>query len=340
MTRAAQSIPDRDIERPRLRAIADRDLPMLQRIFEKAHSTDPYARSAAYFAMTGRGGLWVYGGRGKGLVVAAHPNDPSAILAFPPFGDGGAQLLPSLLNEPWLDGKRLLLSRFTAAALSETAKVLPQAADWIVEETRLDWRYPVHVLDTTRVALHEGQAFHDFRKNVHRAWRAGLTTHPLDPEQDRQSVTAIASAWALDHEGSRAELTAPVRRILDLMACTTLPIHGLMVVDENGRPVGYSIWEETSPQSGMANGLGNSALPGMKGPSELSYLAACDTLRARGFNAFCIGGSETPGLDAFKRKMNPAASVDLVTLDPGRNKPRAYMLSGTMRKPLEPAAVR
>ena len=318
MNKVVQFSADRTTPPSELRPIGDRELPLLQRVFEKAHTADPYARSAAYFAMTGRNGLWLYGDQGRGIIVAQHPNDPSAILAFPPFGKNGADLLPALLDEPWLDGRHLLLSRFTAAALSDAKTALPRAADWIVEEKLLDWRYPVHVLDTDRVVARAGPDFRDFRKNLHRAERAGLTTRSLDPVNDHESIMTITRAWAFDHEDGGDDLTAPARRVLDLMERKVLPIRGLMVVDENDRAVAYSIWEETSPRQGMANGLSNSALPHIKGATELSYLGACQALRESGFTSFCIGGSESEGLDAFKRKMIPAASIELVTLDPAR----------------------
>lgn len=52
----------------------------------------------------------------------------------------------------------------------------------------------------------------------------------------------------------------------------------------------------------------------IKGMSEFIQWSMCRTLAASGIDRVCIGGSETEGLDRFKRKMRPVESLDLCTI--------------------------
>jgi len=69
--------------------IKAKDLPVLQaQLNLMAKDThDPFAQSAAYFGMTGRNGLWIYGNDTGFVLMARHPNDENAVLVFPPYGD-------------------------------------------------------------------------------------------------------------------------------------------------------------------------------------------------------------------------------------------------------------
>ena len=79
----------------------------------------------------------------------------------------------------------------------------------------------------------------------------------------------------------------------------------------NGRPSGFSSWEETDRERGMANALAHLAVHEVKGLSHFVMVDMCRTLVDRGFSQVCIGGSETEGLDRFKRKFAPVSSVRL-----------------------------
>lgn len=306
---------------PSLKPIDASLLPVLQRMLRSAGHLDPYARSAAYLAMTGRKGLWLYGDDGSGLILMRHPNCERTLLALPPFGRYRTGLVSALTNDPRFEHEAIQLGRITPDALAFHTAELARLKATLVEELVLDWRYPCHVLGTRLLLDRQGQAFKDFRKNLARAERARLTVRSIDPKADIPLLRALATSWADHHRavhGGHVPQNAPedpliggTAAVLDLMERGVLSIRGVLISTD--KPQGFMIWEETDPVARHANGLCNVAMPGLKGASELSYAAMCEELAARGFETVCIGGSEEAGLDTFKRKLCPIQTDQLTT---------------------------
>lgn len=317
-----QSLPVRHRRtlRPDLRRVTPDLLPLLQRILNRARNLDPYARSASYYAMTGRKGLWLYGTDATGLLIVRHPNLDSTMLAFPPFGPDAIPLLAALNVDDRFADHTLLLGRVTDRHLAHWRAASLALEDRVIEETILDWRYPCHSLDTRLVSDHQGHAFKDFRKNVSRARRAGVTTRGVNPLMDGHTLRALLSSWADSHgpiqshaENDNHSLTSAALKVIGMAERGETRLAGVIAFQKQN-PVGFMLWEETDPARGIANGLANVALPGIKGATETTYLAMCETLLRKGFNEVCIGGSETASLDAFKRKLCPTNSIPLRTI--------------------------
>ncbi|HEU4839452.1 MAG TPA: hypothetical protein VFS88_08600, partial [Micavibrio sp.] len=89
-----------------------------------------------------------------------------------------------------------------------------------------------------------------------------------------------------------------------------LPLAGRIIYFDD-EPVAASIWEETDQEIGMANAYTHLALHEIKGVSQFVFLDMCAKLKSRGFSHVCIGGSESEGLDRFKRNLFPVESVNL-----------------------------
>ena len=54
---------------------------MALRIYlQNMQAADPYLRSAAYYATTGRHGLWIYRGKESIIIFCHHPNVPNKYL--------------------------------------------------------------------------------------------------------------------------------------------------------------------------------------------------------------------------------------------------------------------
>ena len=290
------------------------DLPFLDRLFRHFDRADPYSLSAAYFGLTGRNGLWVYGDDQTAMMIARHPNLPKTLLFFPPIGPDGAAVLEAARRDPALPPGEVRLARIgpddalLAAKLAARGFGLPEA------EAVLDWGYPVHVLDVERITAPMGQDFKDFRKNVHRAERRGAWAEPIDIKAHEAILAQMIGCWANGHDHSTYafhDLAAPILAALQLLD-TSLPIKGLLIHEE-AEPAGLILWEETDPARGIANSVANLSIGG-KGLDEFAILKMCEHLKERGFREVCIGGSETAGLDAFKRKLNPIRSIELRTL--------------------------
>lgn len=298
--------------RPDLRPLVNADLPGLHGALSQVKRDDTYSSSAAYYAMTGRNGLWLYSLKDTFMVIAAHPNSVDHLLLFPPMGKEPVRLLNKAITDERINAKTTQLAR-----MGNQDKLLlawAQAAGHFKTgpEELLDWKFPVHTLSTNAIIERHGNRFRNFRKGIIHAQSDGLTARPIDIQNDTGVILNLAIKWA-NRAGmevySKEDLIAPTRKIIDLMQRTKLPIQGL-IVQHYDRPVGFMTWEETDPKAGTANALCGMSLEG-RGISEFTYLSMAQALSKRGFQYVCDGGSETAGLDAFKRKMNPVKSVSL-----------------------------
>ena len=133
---------------------------------------------------------------------------------------------------------------------------------------------------------------------------ARISVRDIDPATDADAVMAVVTAWA----GGKPETVDPYRRQMVLFS--HLPMAGRLVCFD-GKPAGVSIFELTDRATGIANAYAHLAMHEINGLSRYVIVDMCRTLRNRGFRRVCIGGSETEGLDRFKRKFAPVASVSL-----------------------------
>lgn len=297
-----------------LTEIAPEHLSVLARILRTMKREDPYSMSAAYYAITGRKGLWLYGDDQTMMIIARHPNCEGELLVFPPFGCDPVGLLEQAFNDPALPAGKINLARLGAEDGYLAMRVTLLTGQEPSTENILDWTYPVHVLDTASINKRKGPSFRDFRKNVNRAFGRGQWAELIDLSRDKAAILSVVDQWASRHDQSvysYEDLVAPSLAALNLFE-TDLPIHGILI-HEGTAPAGIIIWEETDPEKRIANSIAGLSI-GDKGTDEFAALKMCEVLQARGFDQVCIGGSETAGLDAFKRKMNPVRSIKLQTV--------------------------
>ncbi|WP_350335237.1 phosphatidylglycerol lysyltransferase domain-containing protein [Coralliovum pocilloporae] len=297
---------------PSLRPLQDSDLGMLQRALLRTTRADAYSQSASYLAMTGRNGLWLYSTDDTFMVVASHPNKNDHLLLFPPMGREPAQLFSQALHDTRISSGQVQLARISEQDQLLLAWVQASGHMTVAPEGMLDWLFPVHTLSTKAVSEHKGRQFRNFRHGINLARDANLTASLIDLKCDKAAIQNLTNQWAAEsirRRYSLDDLVAPTNAILSLMENTELPLHGLMV-QKNGVPVGFMTWEETDPVNRTATSQCGLAVEG-KGVIEFIYLSMCEILNRRGFSHLCIGGSETAGLDQFKRKMNPVKSVPL-----------------------------
>lgn len=285
------------------------DYALLSQICARAGTTDPFARSAGYFAVTGRKGLWLYGTERTAMLILRHPNRSDRLLLFPPIGPDGAELMRSALIDPRLPEGRRQLARVTASETGLTA-MFGMTAE---REDVLDWAFPVHVVSTSALVARQGGAFNSLRGHVHRAERTGYVAEALDIGRDSDAVRAIANSWAASkvRDGfTHADLTGPTESCIALMTRGIASLQGVMVRGPQG-PAGFWIWEEGA---GQAVSLVRISI-GRQGAAELAAVAAAARLHAGGIPLLCLGGSETESLDQFKRKLGPVHSVALGTVN-------------------------
>lgn len=285
--------------------------PLLQGHCSRTISQDPFARSPAYFAMTGRQGLWLYAKDDSAMLICRHPNREDRLLLFPPAGQNRMGLLSLALRDPQLPVGQMQLARVTSNEHG-LATHLSGHSGLEIEDV-LDWAFPVHVVSTSAIVHREGGRFNNLRGHVNRAVRAGLTSAPLRVGAHGDQIRTVVERWA-DQKArpgfSRDDLIGPTECCLRLMQRGLGKLGGVVVFD-GVQAVGFWIWEETGRQT--AASLVRVSI-GQHGAAEFGAAKAAEMLQERGITNFCLGGSETESLDAFKRKLAPVHSVELGTI--------------------------
>jgi len=287
----------------------------LSKILKKLNREDPYSASAAYYMMTGRKGLWIYGDDKTAMLITRHPNIENEILFFPPFGSDPINLIEFALADPSIPVGKVSLARIGPEDSYIASRLQTLGIGEIEVEKILDWRFPVHVIGINEVNESKGGHFRDFRKNIHRAFGRGLWSERIESPEQVAHALEVSKAWASRHVNqsySLSDLIGPTKLALSLLQHPDLSMDGL-IVHEGEDPVGYIIWEETNKDKGVANSIsGMSIRP--RGTEEFAILEMCKILKTKGYSQVCIGGSETEGLDNFKRKICPVKSVALQTM--------------------------
>lgn len=288
-----------------LSPVEDDDLPALQTLLDEHVSDDPYQLSAAYYGLTGRNGLWLAAEGANAVLLCRHPNIDNAVLVFPPLGPDGGDLLARMVEEAAASGFAVSLARWPREE-EAALPLLPVHRLRRVAEPALDWAFPVQVVDLQRIAAHRGRGFQQLRTELHKLRPEFLEPIDLSPVRHRAAVVAILAHWS---NGSLA-LAEPYVRLLDLFG--RLPLAGRLIV-YRGVPAGFSIWDESLRRDGVANVHADIALREIAGLPRFAVLDMCEALLRRGFAAACLGGSESAGLDQFKRHLRPVRSVALDT---------------------------
>jgi hypothetical protein len=298
-----------------------KDLPGLARRLAAYESVDPYAVSAAYYGFTGRHGLWTYEEDGDVIPFCLHPNVPGTMLVFPSASPRGLKLAEGLLRNYLLPEGRVQLSRLLPETAAEAAARLPWAAKGrryaVVDEPVLDWLFPVHTLSTSLVVAREGGAFEKFRNRLNRVDMSRITVDALDIGAHYDELMDLCRRWANDRARgnfSFDDLFEPHAAIVRLVRDSALDLKGTVIRME-GTCVGFGVWEMPSGPAGAASSVAFLAHGPSKGLPELLQLEMCRALEKDGVARACIGGSETEGLDTYKKKLQPVESLSLVTVE-------------------------
>jgi len=311
------------------------DFNKLRGILSRSRTRDVYCRSTLYFAFTGRGAVWTVRHGDDYLVLVRHPNMIGVLLVFFPFISDAIDLVEqveALYNcKSFLKQfQEVLLARIpeSLATEFEIKAVGHNRLDCrlkVVDETKLDWAYPSYDVCLERLINPEGGRLRTYRKKVGKFSDYGMETiglRALDRQEWRNAVSQVNTSWIqskLRNDQSLQNLGIPLRDLKDpyealarLYGDITLEMDGL-ILKRKGAYVAFSLWER--PRKGdivpcMA------ALPRSyeRGLSEYLYRCIAHRLRSDGYRRMCIGGSETAGLDQFKRKLDPIDTHKLRTI--------------------------
>lgn len=271
---------------------------------------DPSLRSLSYIRMTSRKGLFAYEGQYGILLYSVHPNRSDTYIIYSPEIELGFHDVYELAGILKTRGRNVEVVRIPAQYLSSCLEVTQGQP---IDELVLDYIYPVHVIDTRAVSQMQGRRFLKFRNKINAIRKTPIRLEKMQISRKAVSdMKVVASRWAellFGPEGkSNADYIFYVLNDLALLS----HLQGL-VAYQGDEPVGFTLWEMPAQGYSTANSLIHCCLHD-RGLSELLHHEIAVSLLAQDVRFLSLGGAETEGLDAFKRKMNPVRSLIFKTV--------------------------
>ncbi len=272
-------------------------------------SHDPYMNSPAYVLMTGRKGLMVYEGEIENILYASHPNMYGTYIIFPPTNPNALNDIKNLKNILKRSNQKVDLIRVKADIAPLWANVLQGR---VANENILDYAFPVHTVDTNTIVNQAGPKLYNFKKTLNKLDLNSLQVLPVNFKEHKKFMLSILREWLniMGFQGQSNPIE-PAFYVIDELS-NQLELDGFIVFQKE-KPVGFTILEKPILAGKAANAIIHCALH-IQGLSEFIHYKMADILFKEGINSLCIGGAETEGLDAFKRKMNPIISTSLKTI--------------------------
>ena len=284
---------------------------------------DSYLTSPVYYAMTGRKGLWLYQDGNSYVPLCWHPNIDGQILVFPPRGQRNPTILKKVLTEMPIPPAGVSLARIKNEEISlETFRNISSSVgrsistSLIDEEPVLDWRFPVRILSTETVSKTEGRPFVKIRNCIKQMERHDISILPLSVART-SLVVEFANRWAKRRSQNSIEikeLVAPYLEIMQLLHDDIFNVEGQMFLVD-GVLQAVTMWEMPNTSMKVANVWMNLCNTEIRGLSEFVVKATSEELLARGVPYANYGGSETKGLDDYKKKFVPVFSPELKSIE-------------------------
>jgi hypothetical protein len=308
--------------------IGSRNLKQLRSLLEGIDSNDTYMKSYLYHAYTGRQRIESIQNNGLVAIIHTHPNLKNCFLIFFPTNVEDEDFLHhcSLLEsyQSRFQNHNILIGRIprqiTDGLFSGKREVTSNGFSLrLVEERVLDWRYPSYDVSLTRLAEPVGRDLSIYRKKIRKFRKQSISILRLGDVRMLGEVEAailgVNRQWIQTKIAERpdnAQLTMPIADLSDPYECiarlalnTEIEIDGIFLKRDD-KYIGFALWQQVN--SGVVPCL--AALPACheRGLSEYIYFQVTSVLSGRGHTEMCIGGSETYGLDHFKRKLAPIRS--------------------------------
>lgn len=280
---------------------------------------DTYVNSPLYYMLTGRRGAWVYRSGRQCLIVCRHPHLDRCLMVFPELGrDPDYALTARILTKLGATGLDVRLSRYSQENIDTLAHQLTKRNSsaaigiTVCGEEIMDWKYPVRILDTRRVASMEGASFAKIRNKCRRA-AGDVIVSPLRGEDMIRPLRATLRFWEgnmiLERKDTE-DMSELYAALFDLMSDRKTEIEGLYS-QRGRRPVGFSLWERSA--LGVANLFVNLCDTSITGLSDFQLVSSCRHLVEQGVDHLNMGGSELESLDAFKAKFQPIKSISILS---------------------------
>ncbi len=282
---------------------------------------DSYLNSPLYYMITGRRGAYVYRGEHSLFVLCDHPHIEDRKIIFPELGKADYELTASFLNTEKPPKNGFQLARYTEEDLKALRKRLaeitysPVSGIVLTEETALDWRYPVRILDTETVSKMEGGNFKTLRKRF-KKHNGDIECVPLNAENGLRYMRAALKFWEgamIMDEKDTPDMSDFYHEYFKIVEQNPEQTKGLLF-KQGHRPLGFCAWDQT--QQDTANSFINVGdFKNVNGLSDYQTVILCIKLLENGIRRLNLGGSELQSLDSFKAKFKPVATLPLLSAD-------------------------
>lgn len=273
-----------------------------------SRNIDSYLLSPIYYRLTGRKGAWVYYNEISFVIVIRHPHVNNSLMIFPEVRDGSDfSLTAEIIQDINVGKNEIYLCRYTDLEFAKLNSQLTNnlALEKVVEEN-LDWKYPLHILDTQIVSELKGSGFQKIRNRCSRVGNQ-IDIIPIEGKNQLGLMNSILKSWEerLRLTGNEIEDMFGFYHELFSLFQDGFEMRGLCFMQQ-GHPMGFTIWDVCC--NGMANLFVNISDPTIAGAPDFQLVTTCRYLQELGIQLLNIGGSELETLDIFKKKYMPVIS--------------------------------
>jgi len=283
---------------------------LIKSILKNSMPNDPSMRSLGYIKMTSRRGLSCFQGQFSPILFSRHPNLDDTYIIYPSAKAGAEQDILDLSKLLKMSGDKVQIIRVPENMGTQWSDFFFKPA---LEESVLDYKYPVHILDIEKSLGMKGTVFLKFRNKINAIKKIKPYVKPLTFSMtEKLQMKQIVQEWApFVFKGNFDKDVEYIHYALDNL--TTLPNIAGLVAYIDDRLVGFTIWENPLSGDVVASSLIHCSIH-ERGLSEYLHYEMMKILHKEDVKYLSLGGAETAGLDAFKRKMNPVQSVQLKTI--------------------------
>jgi hypothetical protein len=296
------------------------NLSEMQVLLQSCDQHDSYLTSPLYYGFTGRNGLWLFKFAETFCFICRHPNLPRNLIVFPQLHDCGVDIVLELLKIIPAPVAGLSVGRVERGSLFESSRRVADGRTidlQRVQESYLDWMYPAHILSTKLTGEQKGSEFQQLRRVTRSVSALNCRIEPFDPVSHSRQMENLLHRWvarnARDPE-EYASLYAPYEALFSLSLEKAASVNGLMIFVENQLQA-IGLWDVSNSDRKTANMFINLCDVSISGLAHFLIVKSAQVLAEKGIDYINLGGSETEGLDTFKRRLRPVKSVAMDTIE-------------------------
>lgn len=187
-----------------------------------------------------------------------------------------------------------------------------------VEENILDWRYPARVLSPHLVSQKTGKKFQNVRTACNKINEQDISVRKYE-QADYNELVRVSECYTDRFLEKNKAYPLTKEQMMDSMldmldfALNSKDIVESYVMTYKGRPEALHVIDPVSDKTNnLLWFLYNRNITGL---SYMQMAHVCEKLDRRGVERLNIGGSETEGMDRFKRNFRPVQSFPLQSID-------------------------